>query len=79
MNFCCLILGNYKNILTKFVIFFLNVIHRYLYILIVTSKFVDIRLTDIRTDMKRVRISYLFNRTDTYIILSTSMDIHLHL
>jgi hypothetical protein len=33
---------------------------------------------DIRTDMNRVRISYLSNGTDTDITLSASMDIHLH-
>jgi hypothetical protein len=36
------------------------------------------RLADTRMDLERTRISYLSNGADTYIILSTPMDIHLH-
>jgi len=36
------------------------------------------RLTDICADTERTQISYLSNETDTNIILSMSMDIHLH-
>ena len=36
-----------------------------------------IRLMDIRADIERTQISFLSNETDTNIILSAFMDIHL--
>jgi hypothetical protein len=35
-----------------------------------------IRLTDIRTDMERARISHLFDGADMDFTVSASMDIH---
>jgi len=78
MNFCCKILGNYKKSF-----FFYKIKecypYGYLYISVDTSTSGITRLTDIREDMERVRISYLCNGAHTNIILIfASMNIHLH-